>query len=131
MSKASVSLLLASLVIGAPTSSHAGPATGSSVTDSFAITVNSLNKMRAFAKACGLSQAAETIAQDFMSLFSLQSGLSILEVNKFVQDAYDTAPEATGLPRDCDRKYVRFWTEAFRQRSQELDEVLTRYKQHK
>jgi hypothetical protein len=131
MNKASVSLLLASLVIGAPTSSRAGPATGSSVTDSFAIAVNSLNKMRVFAKACGLSKTAETIAQDFMSLFSLQSGLSIVEVNKFVQDAYDTAPEATGIPGDFDMKYVRFWADAFQQRAHELDEALTRYMQHK
>jgi hypothetical protein len=130
MSRASVSLLLASLVIGAPTSSHAGPMTGGSVADSFAIAVNSLNRMRVFAKACGLTKAAEPIAQDFMSLFSIQSGLSIVEVKKFVQDAYDTAPEAT-VSHDCDMKYVRFWTEAFRQRAQELDEVLTRYMHQK
>jgi hypothetical protein len=66
-----------------------------------------------------------------MSLFSIQSGLSIIEVNKIVQDAYASAPEATGIPRNCDMKYVRVWTEAFRQRSQELDEALTRYLQQK
>jgi hypothetical protein len=129
MSKTSVGLLLASLVVGMPASSHAGPATGGSVADSFAIAVNSLNKMRVFAKACGSSEAAETVAQDFISLFSVQSGLSIAEVSKIVQDAYANAPETTG--RDCDMTYVRFWTEAFRQRSRELDEELTRYLQHK
>jgi hypothetical protein len=66
-----------------------------------------------------------------MSLFSIQSGLSIIEVNKIVQDAYASAPEATGILRNCDMKYVRVWTEAFRQRSQELDEALTRYLQQK
>jgi hypothetical protein len=131
MSKTSVGLLLASLVFGAPSSSHAGPVTGGSVIDSLAIAVNSLNKMRAFANACGLSKTAETIAQDFVSLFSIQSGLSIVEVNKIVQDAYASSPETTGVPRDCDMKDVRFWAEAFRQRSRELDEVLAGYRQHK
>jgi hypothetical protein len=119
--------MLASLFAGLSTDSIAGPVTGGSVTDSFAIAVNSLNKMRLFAKACGLSKAAEPIAEDFISLYSLQSGLSIAEVNRFVQDAYDTSPEVTGMPRDCDMKYVRFWTEAFRQRSRELDDILARY----
>jgi hypothetical protein len=131
MSKTSVGLLLASLIIGVPASSHAAPATGGSVADSFSIAVNSLNKMRVFAKACGLSKTAETIAQDFMSLFSIQSGLNIAEVSKIVQDAYASAPEATGMPRDCDMKYVRFWADAFHQRSRELDEALTLYMQHK
>jgi hypothetical protein len=130
MSKASVSLLLASLVIGAPTGSQAGPVTREYVIGSFEIAVTSLNRMRAFAKACGLSETAEPIAQGFMSIFSMQSGISIGVVTKSVEDAYASAPEAR-IPRDCDMKYVRFWTEAFRQRSQELDEVLTRYLQQK
>jgi hypothetical protein len=131
MSKASVSLLLASLVIGAPTGSQAGPVTREYVIGSFEIAVTSLNRMRVFAKACGLSKTAEPIAQGFMSIFSMQSGISISEVTKSVEDAYASAPEATRPAQDCDMKYVRFWTEAFRQRSQELDEVLTRYLQQK
>ena len=131
MSKTSVVLLLTSLVVGGSTNSRAGPMTGSTVTDSFIITVNCLNKMRVFAKACGLSKNSDSIAQDFMSLYSLQSGLSFVEINKFVQDAYDAAPEATGISRECDMQYVRFWAGAFRERAHELDEALTRYKQHK
>jgi hypothetical protein len=131
MSKASVSLLLASLVIGAPTGSRAEPVSREHVTVSFTIAVTSLNRLRVFAKACGLSKTVEPIAQEFMSIFSIQSGISIVEVNKTVQDAYASAPEATGIPRDCDMKYVGFWAEAFRQRSQELDEVLMRYLQQK
>jgi hypothetical protein len=114
-----------------PTSSQAGPVTREYVNGSFEIAVSSLNRMRVFANACGLSKTAEPIAQEFMSIFSIQSGVSLVEVNKIVQDAYASAPEATGIPRECDMKYVRFWTEAFRQRSQELDEVLTRYLQQK
>jgi hypothetical protein len=131
MSKASVSLLLASLVVVMPTSSQAGPVTREYINDSFEIAVTSLNRMRVFAKACGLSETAEPIAQRFMSIFSMQTGVSIGEINKIVGNAYASAPEATRPAQDCDMKYVRFWAEAFRQRSQELDEVLTRYMQQK
>jgi hypothetical protein len=127
MSKTSVSLLLASLVIGVPTSSQAEPVTRAYVSDSFEIAVNSLNKMRVFAKACGLSNTAEPAALEFMMNYSVKAGVSMVAVNKTVQDAYASAPEARRLQQDCDPKYVKFWTEAFRQRAQELDEVLTQY----
>jgi hypothetical protein len=131
MSKASVSLLLASLVVGVPTSSQAAPVTRGYVNDSFAIAVNSLNKMRVFAKACGLSQTAEPAALEFMMNYSIKAGVSMVAVNKIVQDAYASSPEATRVQQDCDLKYAEFWTEAFRQRAQELDEALTRYLQQK
>ena len=127
MSKISISLLLASLVVGVPTSSEAGPVTRGYVNDSFAIAVDSLNRMRVFAKACGLSKTTEPVALEFMVGFSVKAGVSMSEVNKIVQDAYASAPEATGIPRDCDMKYVKFWTDAFRQNARELDDVLTRY----
>jgi hypothetical protein len=130
MSKASVGLLLASLVV-VPTSGHAGPETGGSVADSFVVAVNSLNKMRIFANSCGLSKSADTITETFVSLFSVQSGLSITEVGKIVQDAYASASDATGIPPSCDMRDVRFWAEAFHQRSREMDEVPARYRQHK
>ena len=129
MSIASVSLLLASLVVAMPASSQAGPVTREYINGSFEIAVTSLNRMRVFAKACGLSETAEPIAQRFMSIFSMQTGVSIGEVNKIVENAYASAPEATRPAQDCEMKYVRFWAEAFRQQSQELDEVLTRYLQ--
>jgi hypothetical protein len=131
MSKTSVRLLLASLVIGVPTSSQAGPVTRAYVNDSFEIAVNSLNKMRVFAKACGLSKTAEPAALEFMMNYSVKAGISLVSVNKIVQDAYASAPEATRLRQGCDPKYVEFWTEAFRQRAGELDEALTQYLQQK
>jgi hypothetical protein len=131
MSKAPVSLLLASLVVGVPTSSHAETVTRGYVNDSFAIAVSSLNRMRVFSKACGFSKTTELIALGFMTNFSVKADVSMIEVNKIVQDAYASAPEATRPAQGCDMKYIEFWTEAFRQRSQELDEVLTRYLQQK
>lgn len=131
MSKASIGLLFASLVVGGPTSSHAEPTTGGSVADSLAIAVTSLNKMRVLANACGRSKAADTIAQSFISLVSLRSGLTVVEVTKIVQDAYDISPETAEIPRGCDMKYVTFWAEAFRERTNELEEVLIRYRQHR
>jgi hypothetical protein len=127
MSKASISLLVTSLVIGMPTNSQAGPVTRQYVNDSFAIAVDSLNKMRVFSKACGLSNSAESIALAFLAAFSAKAGVNMVEVNKTVQDAYAAAPEATGPQRDCDPKYVEFWTGAFRQRAHELDDALNRY----
>jgi hypothetical protein len=132
MSKTSVSLLLASLVVGMPTGSQAGPVTWKYIDDSLHIAVDSLNRMRVFSKACGLSATAEPVALRFMADFSIKAGVSMVEVSKIVQDAYVSAPEAnTGFKRDCEMKYVEFWTDAFRQRSQELDESLTRYLQQK
>ena len=87
MSKASVSLLLASLAMGVPTISQAGPVTRGYVNDSFAIAVDSLNKMRVFSKACGLSKTAEPIALEFMVGYSIKAGVSMTEVNETVQDA--------------------------------------------
>jgi hypothetical protein len=127
MSKASVSLLLASLVIGMPTSSQAGPITLRYLNDSFATVVISLNRMRVFSNACGSSKTTELIALEFMTNFSVKAGVSMADVNKWVQGAYSTAPEANGLPRACDIKKVEFWTDSFRQQAQYLDEDLTRY----
>jgi hypothetical protein len=111
-----------------PTGSQAGPVTWKYVDDSFHIAVDSLNRMRVFSKACGLSTTAEPVALRFMADFSIKAGVSMVEVSKIVQDAYASAPEAnTGFKRDCEMKYVEFWTDAFRENAKELDGVLTRY----
>jgi hypothetical protein len=131
MSKASVSLLLASLVVGVPTSSQAGPITLRYLNDSFATVVISLNRMRVFSNACGMSKTTELIALEFMTNFSVKAGVSMVDVNKWVQAAYSTAPEATRPAQACDMKYVEFWTDSFRQQAQYLDEDLTQYIQQK
>jgi len=131
MTKASVGLLLASLAVGLPTSGQAGPITLRYLNDSFSTVVISLNRMRAFSNACGMSKPTELIALEFMTNFSVKAGVSMSDINKWVQAAYSTAPEATRLAQPCDMKNVEFWTDSFRQQAQYLDEDLTRYAQQK
>jgi hypothetical protein len=131
MTKASVSLLLASLAVGAPTSSRAGPVTWEYVNINFDIAVNSLNKMRRFAKACSLSSPAEQIAREFVINYSAKAHVSAIEVSQLVENNYALDPGALSPARTCEMKYVTFWTDDFRQRSQSLDEVLTQYRQQR
>jgi hypothetical protein len=131
MKRFSATLLFSSLIVGVPTSSQAGPITLRYLNDSFATVVISLNRMRVFSNACGMSKTTEPIALEFMTNFSVKAGVSTADVNKFVQGAYSAAPEANGPPRACDKNYVEFWTDSFRQQAQYLDEDLTRYVQQK
>jgi hypothetical protein len=131
MLKTSVSLLLASLVVAAPTSSPAAPVTWEYVNVNFESAITSLNRMRRFAKACSLSSPAEQITREFIITYSAKAHVNAAEVSKLVEDNYSFDPGALSPSRACEMHYVTFWTEDFRQRSQSLDEVLTQYQQQK
>jgi hypothetical protein len=131
MLKTSVGVLLASLFVAAPTSSQAAPVTWEYVNVNFEITITSLNRMRRFAKACSLSSTAEQVTRDFIINYSAKAHVSAIEVSKLVEDNRSFDPGGLSPSRTCEMHYVTFWTEDFRQRSQDLDEVLTRYQQQK
>jgi hypothetical protein len=82
MKKFSATLLFSSLIVGMPTSSQAGPITLRYLNDSFATVVISLNRMRVFSNACGMSKTTEPIALEFMTNFSVKAGVSTADVNK-------------------------------------------------
>lgn len=125
MNKASASLLFASLIIAAPTSSRADPITWEYVNVNFDIATTSLSKMRRFAKACSLS-SAEQVAREFIVSYSAKAHVSAIEVSRLVEDKYTLDPGAFSS-QPCEMKNVTFWTEDFRQRSQGLDAILTQY----
>jgi hypothetical protein len=131
MLRTSVSVLLASLFVTAPTSSRAAPVTWEFVNVNFEIAVTSLNRMRRFAKACALSSTAEQVTREFIINYSVKAHVSAIEVSKLVEDNRSFDPGGLSPSRACEMHYVTFWTEDFRQRSQDLDDVLTRYQQQK
>ncbi len=125
MNKALASLLLASLIVGAPTSGRAETITWQRVNVNFDIAVNSLSKMRRFAKACFLS-SAEQVAREFVITYSAKAHVSVAEVNHLVEE-HSTLDPGAFSSQPCEMKNVTFWTEDFRQRSQDLDAILTQY----
>jgi hypothetical protein len=131
MLKTSVSLLLASLFVAAPTNSQAAPVTWEYVNINFELAITSLNRMRRFAKACSLSSTAEQVTREFIIDYSVKAHVNVVEVSKLVEDTRSFDPGGLSPSRTCDMHYVTFWTEDFRQRSQDLDEVLTRYQQQR
>jgi hypothetical protein len=131
MLKTSAGVLLALLLAAAPTRSQAEPVTWEFVNNNFQITITSLNRMRRFAKACSLSSTAEQVTREFIINYSAKAHVNAVEVSKLVEDNYFFDPGALSPSRACEMHYVTFWTEDFRQRSQDLDDVLTRYQQQK
>jgi hypothetical protein len=131
MLKTSVGVLLASLFVAAPTSSRAAPVTWEYVNVNFEIAITSLNRMRRFAKACALTSTAEQVTREFIISYSAKAHVSAIEVSKLVEDNRSFDPGGFSPSRACEMDYVTFWTEDFRQRSQDLDEVLTRYQQQR
>jgi hypothetical protein len=131
MTKTSVSLLLALFVFATPASSQAAPVTWELVSANFDLAITSLNRMRRFSRACSLSETAEQITREFIVNYSAKAHVSDIGVSKLVEENYYFDPSTLSPSRTCEMHYVTFWTEDFRQRSQDLDEVLTRYQQQK
>jgi hypothetical protein len=123
-------LLLTVALIGTPISCRAATATWTDVNVSLDVTIDKLNTMRIFAKACSLS-TGEQITREFIDNYSVKAGVARADIEKLVGDKLAVDPGAQGPRRKCQLEEVKFWLNAFRQDEALLNEVLAEFLKRK